>query len=87
MAALLQTRVEPKYPQEAKDAHIQGNVILNVIISTTGEVEVARLVTGDPLLAPAAIEAVKQWKYKPFLLNREPIEVDTQVEVQFRLSH
>jgi protein TonB len=67
-------------------ARIQGRVVLKVVISKTGDVVSLALVSGDPLLAPAAIDAVKQWKYKPYLLNGNPVEVDTQVTVNFTLG-
>jgi TonB family protein len=85
-SGLVETKVAPVYPPLARQARIQGVVILQVLISTTGDVEKADLISGHPMLATAAIEAVKQWKYKPYLLNGEPIEVETQVQVNFSLS-
>jgi len=84
-SGLIASKVPPIYPQTAKDAHIQGVVVLRVIVSKEGDVESVELVSGHPELAPAAIEAVKQWKYKPFLLNQQPVEVETQVQVNFTL--
>jgi TonB family protein len=86
-SGLLQTRVDPKYPPLARQARIQGQVILQVIIGKTGDVENVQLFSGHPMLAPAAIEAVKQWKYRPFLLNGEPVSVETQVQVNFTLDN
>jgi TonB family protein len=83
---LLEKRVEPAYPQEARRKQVEGLVILKVIISTTGDVSEASLLKGDPLLASAAIDAVKQWKYKPFLLNGQAVEVEAQVTVPFTLQ-
>ncbi|HET9409759.1 MAG TPA: TonB family protein [Candidatus Sulfotelmatobacter sp.] len=83
---LLVRKVNPNYPPLARQARIQGTVILEAQISKSGDIENLRLVSGHPMLAPAAIEAVKQWKYKPYLLNGEPVEVDTQVQVNFTLS-
>ncbi len=83
---LLINKVNPRYPDDAKRAHIQGQVVLQVSIDKNGEVEKATLVSGDPALAPAAIEAVKQWKYKPYLLNSEPMAVETQVVINFSLA-
>src|SRR5437879_10652457 len=83
---LLLRRVNPTYPPLARRARIQGTVILQAQISKTGDIENLQLVSGHPMLAPAAIEAVKQWKYKPYLLNGEPVEVDTQVQVNFTLA-
>jgi protein TonB len=75
----------PAYPPGAKAARIQGHVVLDVIIGKDGSVLEIKLVSGHPLLAPAAMEAVKQWTYKPTLLNGEPVEVKTQVDVNFTL--
>jgi periplasmic protein TonB len=78
--------VKPMYPPLARQARIQGTVVLQALISKTGDIENLQLISGHPMLAPAAIEAVKQWKYKPYLLNGEPVEVETQVQVNFTLS-
>jgi TonB family protein len=86
MAGLLISKVNPTYPDDAKQARIQGVVLLHVQIDKEGNVEKIELISGHPLLAPAAIEAVQQWKYKPYLLNGNPIEVDTQVQVNFMLA-
>ncbi len=83
---LLIRKVQPNYPPLARQARIQGNVVLTAEISKDGSIENLRLVSGHPMLAPAAIEAVKQWKYKPYFLNGEPVEVETQVTVIFSLS-
>jgi periplasmic protein TonB len=83
---LLIRKVPPSYPPLARQARIQGTVILQAQISKTGDIENLTLVSGHPMLAPAAIEAVKQWKYRPYLLNGEPVEVDTQVQVNFTLA-
>jgi periplasmic protein TonB len=82
---LLIYRVEPAYPPLAKQARIQGVVVLTAIIGKDGNVQNLQIVSGHPLLAPAAIEAVKQWRYKPFLLNGQPVEVETTVTVNFRV--
>jgi TonB family protein len=84
--ALLIKKVEPEYPQEARDKHIEGTVVLQMQISEAGDVKDARLISGHPLLAPPAIEAVKQWKYKPYLLDGEPVQVETRATVDFRLD-
>ena len=83
---LLIKRVTPNYPQLAKQARIQGHVILQAEISKDGTIENLRLISGHPMLAPAAIEAVKQWRYRPYMLNGEPVAVETQVQVNFTLS-
>jgi len=85
-AGLLVRRVNPNYPPLARQARIQGQVVLRAVISKDGSIENLTLVSGHPMLAPAAIDAVKQWKYKPYLLNGEPVEVDTEVLVNFTLS-
>ncbi len=83
---LLVRQVKPNYPPLARQARIQGVVILQAQISKEGNIENLTLISGHPMLAPAAIEAVKQWKYRPYLLNGEPCEVDTQVQVNFSLA-
>ena len=85
-SGLLVHRVAPTYPPLARQARIQGTVILQAQISKDGNIENLQLISGHPMLAPAAIEAVKQWKYKPYLLNGEPVEVETQVQVNFTLA-
>ncbi len=83
---LLITKVLPVYPPLARQAHVQGTVILNADISKDGAVESLKEVSGHPMLIPAAIDAVKQWRYKPYLLNGEPVAMTTQVVVNFTLS-
>jgi TonB family protein len=83
---LLVKKVNPEYPPEARRGRIQGTVLMHAIISKGGDIATLELVSGHPALAPAAIEAVKQWKYKPYLLNGKPVEVDTQIQVNFALS-
>ena len=83
---LLTRRVNPTYPPLARQARIQGTVVLQAEISKNGDIENLRLVSGHPMLAPAAIDAVKQWKYRPYILNGEPVEVETQITVNFTLS-
>jgi len=83
---LLVKKVQPAYPPLARQARIQGTVLLQAEISKDGTIENLRLISGHPMLAPAAIEAVKQWRYKPYMLNGEPVAVETQVQVNFTLS-
>src|SRR6266481_2932976 len=83
---LLIRKVQPAYPPLARQARIQGSVLLQAQISKEGTIEHLTLISGHPMLAPAAIEAVKQWRYKPYILNGEPVEVDTQITVNFTLS-
>ena len=82
---LLVSKVAPEYPEDARYQRIQGVVLLHVNIDREGNVYNVELISGHPLLAPAAIEAVRQWKYRPYLLNGNAIEVDTQVQVNFTL--
>jgi periplasmic protein TonB len=77
---------DPVYPKLARAARIQGVVVLHAIISKTGEIQNLEVVSGHPILIPAAIEAVKQWRYRPFTLSGEPVEVETQITVTFRLE-
>jgi protein TonB len=86
VSGLLLRKVQPNYPPLARQARIQGVVVLQAQISKEGSIENLQLISGHPMLAPAAIEAVKQWKYKPYLLNGEPVEVETQVQVNFTLA-
>jgi protein TonB len=83
---LLIRKVTPTYPPLARQARIQGQVLLQAEISKEGTIQNLQLISGHPMLAPAAIEAVKQWRYKPYLLNGEPVAVETQVVVNFSLS-
>jgi len=83
---LLITKVQPVYPPEARQARIQGTVLLKALINQAGDVTTLDLVSGHPMLAPAAIEAVKQWKYKPFLLDGKAADVETEITVNFALS-
>ena len=80
-------KVPPKYPPEARQDRIQGSVVLKVTVDRQGNVANIELISGHPVLAPAAIEAVKQWKYKPYLLNQQPVEVETQIIVNFTLAN
>ena|SRR5690242_15421551 len=77
--------VAPRYPAEAKAKHIQGDVTLQGTIDRQGNVIQIKPVYGDPLLMQAAIDAVKQWKYKPYMLNGEPVEVETTFKIRFAL--
>ena len=85
-AANLIRKVTPQYPPLAKQARVQGTVRFQAIIGKDGTIQNLQLITGHPLLVPAATEAVKQWLYKPTLLNGEPVEVVTQIDVNFTLS-
>lgn len=84
-SANLSRRVEPVYPALALQARISGVVRFTIIISPTGNVSRVTVDSGHPLLIPAAQEAVKQWTYRPTLLNGQPVEVQTTAEVEFKL--
>ncbi|MGO8796024.1 MAG: energy transducer TonB [Candidatus Sulfotelmatobacter sp.] len=84
---LLIHRVEPTYPTIAKAARIQGTIELKAIIDKTGAIQDLQLVSGHPMLVPAAIGAVKQWRYRPYLLNGQPVEVETTITVIFSLTN
>lgn len=79
-------RVEPVYPVLARNARIQGSVVLEALISKEGTMENLKLISGHPMLVPAAIQAVSQWRYRPYVLNGEAIEVETQITVNFILG-
>jgi periplasmic protein TonB len=79
-------RVQPTYPPLARAARIQGTVLLRAIISRTGTIENLQRISGQPMLVGAAIDAVRQWRYRPYILNGDPVEVETQVTVKFSLS-
>jgi len=83
---LLLNKVAPAYPSIAKAARIQGNVVLKAIIGKEGTIQDLQLVSGHPMLVPAAIEAVRQWRYRPYLLNGQPVEVETTITVIFTLN-
>ena len=83
---MLVRRVQPVYPVPAKLAHIQGKVVLSAIISKEGTIENLRVLTGHPMLVGAAIDAVSQWRYRPYILNNEPLEVETLITVNFVLA-
>jgi TonB family protein len=86
MQGLLDHRVDPDYPADAKEKQVEGTVVLNVDIDSDGEVARVELVSGHPMLAAAAMDAVLQWKYRPFVLNGAAVAVETTVQVQFSLE-
>ena len=79
-------RVQPNYPLLARQARIQGTVQLRAIISRMGTIENLTVLRGHSMLVPSAVEAVKQWRYRPYLLNGDPIEVETDITVNFTLT-
>lgn len=84
--ARLTRQVRPQYPPLARQARIQGTVKLSAIISKDGSIQKLEVMSGHPLLVPAALSAVKQWRYRPTLLNGEAVEVLTNIDVNFTLS-
>jgi TonB family protein len=84
---LLIKKVPPSYPANALRLRVEGTVELMATISKTGEISHVKVISGEPQLTKAAADAVKQWKYKPYLLNGEPVEIQTQVTVNFKLPH
>jgi TonB family protein len=81
------SKVTPKYPPEAKTARIQGTVVLDAVIDKEGRVDSLKVVSGPSELQQSSLDAVRQWKYKPFLLNGEPIEVETTISVVYSLEN
>jgi protein TonB len=79
-------RVQPDYPLLARQIRVQGRVVLLAMISREGTIEDLQILSGHPMLVQAAVEAVRQWRYRPYVLNGEPVEVETQVTVNFVLS-
>ena len=77
--------VTPTYPVEAREQRIQGNVLLQATIDTKGNVVKLKVVQGDPILVEAAVDAVKKWRYRPYILNGEPVEVETTIRIQFHI--
>lgn len=78
-------RVEPVYPPEAKRNHIQGTVLLQATIGRDGRIRNLRVISGPPELVEASLGAIEQWRYRPYTLNGEPVEVETTIKVQFRM--
>ncbi len=79
-------KVQPAYPGLARSARIQGAVLLQAVISKAGSIENLKVLAGHPMLVQAAIEAVSQWRYRPYILNNEPVEVETLITVNFSLA-
>jgi protein TonB len=85
-AGLVIHKVQPNYPPLARTARVQGSVVLAAVIGKDGTIQNLHVISGHPLLTQAALDAVKQWRYKPYILNGDPVEVDTQVTVNFTLA-
>lgn len=86
MQGLVIRSVVPDYPPVAKAAHVEGTVVLAATISKAGRIENLHVVSGSPMLTQAAVDAVAQWVYRPYLLNGQPVEVETSVNVVFKLE-
>jgi protein TonB len=86
MVGNLLEKTVPQYPAIAKAARIQGTVVLQATISQNGLIQNLRVISGPPMLQQAAIDAVRSWRYKPYLLNGEPVEVETTINVVFNLG-
>jgi protein TonB len=85
-ASKLISQPKPIYPPIAKQARIQGTVVLAASISKNGTIENLKVVSGHPMLTQAALDAVRNWRYQPTYLNGEPVEVETTINVNFNLS-
>jgi TonB family protein len=79
-------KVPPTYPDAARSAGVEGTVVLSLLVGTTGEVEKVSTVSGDTVLADAAMQAVKQWKYKPYTLDGTAVRMETQISIAFHLK-
>lgn len=86
MQGYLIHKVEPIYPPIAKTAGVQGAVLIKAVISTEGKIEQAQVISGSPWLSKAALEAIQQWRYRPYYLNDKPVEVETEITVTFYLN-
>ena len=86
MQGMLIDKVVPTYPAIARASRTSGAVVLQATISRTGTIENLRVMSGPPMLRQAALDAVKQWRYRPYMLNGQPVEVETAVEVDFTLD-
>jgi TonB family protein len=85
-ANMLKTKVDPVYPAEALENHVSGTVVLHATISAEGRVEALRVIGGPSSLQQAALDAVRQWNYRPYLLNNIPVEVETTIHIVFAPS-
>ena len=81
----LTRKVEPVYPSEARRQHIEGAVVLDAVVGEDGNVHEVSVTSGPPLLAKAAADAVKHWRYQPYQLNGKPVSIHNQITIQFKL--
>jgi protein TonB len=79
-------KVAPKYPKEARKQYVEGTVRLHTIIAKDGSIKNLEVISGHPLLVDAALKAVRKWRYSPTLLDGQPVEVDTTIDVNFELN-
>jgi protein TonB len=86
MQGMLLLKTTPVYPPIAKAARVSGTVVLQATISKTGSIENLHIISGPAMLQQAALQAVRSWRYRPYLLNNEPVEVETTVNVIFSLG-
>ncbi len=86
MAGNVLSKVNPTYPPDAKAAGISGSVVLHAIIGKDGTIEDLTVISGPKELTASALDAVRQWTYRPYLLNGEPVEVDTTITVNYQLA-
>jgi TonB family protein len=84
--ALLITRVPPQYPPLARQARIQGDVVLRFTIGEDGIPTNVRVYSGHPMLSPSALEAVKRWRFRPYVVDEKPVEADTEITINFKLA-
>jgi protein TonB len=82
---LIIRRVQPVYPPQARQMRLEGTVELQANVAASGSISSVKQLSGDRILGRAAMDAVRQWKYKPYYLNGEPVEVETQITVNFKL--
>jgi protein TonB len=87
LQAQLISRIEPRYPPLGVQLKMEGTVVLHAIIGRDGRISALEVVSGSPFFVQAALDAVRQWRYRPTMLNGEPVEVDTTITVMFRLHH
>lgn len=85
--AMLIQHIEPTYPPLAKQIHREGRVELHAIIATDGSIQSLQVVSGDPLFLQSALDAVRQWRYHPTILNGQPVEIDTRITIIYSLQH
>src|SRR5207247_10874723 len=85
--AMLIRRVEPVYPALPKQIHKEGRVELRAIIATDGTIQSLEIVRGDPMFFQSALDAVSQWRYRPTILNGQPVEIDTHITVIYTMQH